>query len=219
MKSNPFDRRYLFHFHTDFTDGKLSVKDYFDYAAKSDIDTLVFLEHIRREPNYDIGKFISEIRECGRSHTVEAIIGFEAKLLPDGDLDISEEHHSLANVIGIAEHSFPDQPEVLNRAFVEAVDKFRSCMPQKILVWVHPGLWFKRRGLMPHDQPIYHSMMKYARSAGVFVERNLRHDLISSQDAQKLGPGGTVTGADAHRLEDLYAWRENTRLLRQVCIP
>ncbi len=35
MKFNPFTGRYLFHLHTRFTDGQLSVKDHFDYAQTS----------------------------------------------------------------------------------------------------------------------------------------------------------------------------------------
>src|ERR1035437_6033754 len=101
-----FSGSYLFHLHTRYTDGALSPNEYFEFAQQHGYQRLIFLEHIRRSPKYDVSQFISEIRECESRFEVAATIGFEAKVLPGGDLDISDEHLKLAQVVGIAEHGF-----------------------------------------------------------------------------------------------------------------
>jgi histidinol phosphatase-like PHP family hydrolase len=206
MRSDLFAGRYLFHLHTQLTDGTLSVSDYFEYACSGGIDRLVFLEHIRRQPSYPVLEFATRVAECASSYGLQAVLGFEAKLLSAGTLDISSEHLAMAEVVGIAEHSFPDDPELLRNAFVNAVDFLRSSFPSKPAVWVHPGLWFKKRGLVPDSHPTFLAMVAHAQSRGVFLERNLRYDLVSEAVTEVLLPASLVVGADAHRLADLHNW-------------
>jgi hypothetical protein len=56
MRSDPFTGRYLFHLHTTYTDGKVAVPQYFDLAQRTRLDRLIFLEHIRAQPGYDVGR-------------------------------------------------------------------------------------------------------------------------------------------------------------------
>jgi hypothetical protein len=133
-------------------------------------------------------------------------VGFEAKLLPEGTLDASDEHLALAEVIGIAEHGFADDRELLQKAFVRAVDGLRLRFPQKLLVWVHPGLWFKRRGLDPCGQPVFEAMLQHADRSSILFERNLKYGLIPEN--LTLPSAKTVIGADAHCVKDLKRWLE-----------
>jgi histidinol phosphatase-like PHP family hydrolase len=205
MRSDLFEGRYLFHLHTRFTDGKSSVIDYFEHARRSDIERLIFLEHIRSQPTYPVEKFAAEVMRCAASFLVRATVGFETKLLPDGDLDISPEHLAMADVVGIAEHSFPNDSDLLRKTFVGATDFVRSSFPEKTVVWVHPGLWFKRRGLVPQKQPDFLEMVRHALSKGVFLEKNLRYQLLSDTVACSLRAPALVIGADAHCVTDLQA--------------
>src|SRR6266536_2153733 len=107
-RSRPFAGLALFHFHTRFTDGLSSIDDYFKFAQGNRVEQLVFLEHIRRNPRYSLVDFLTQIRECERVYEIPGFVGFEAKLLPEGTLDASDEHLALAEVIGIAEHGFAD---------------------------------------------------------------------------------------------------------------
>ena len=109
MKSNPFRGRYLFHFHTQHTDGKLTGRDYFDWAQAHGVQSLLFLEHVRREASYDVPAFVEEVKELEQQFGIRAGVGFETKLLPDGTLDITPEHCALAEIVGIAEHGFPNK--------------------------------------------------------------------------------------------------------------
>ena len=94
MKSEvwPFQGRYLFHLHTTSTDGELTVRQYFEYASQQRIQRLIFLEHIRRNPQYDVEAFVGEVKENSQRCRIPAVVGFEAKLLPDGRLDILDRH-------------------------------------------------------------------------------------------------------------------------------
>lgn len=206
MKSNPFSGRYLFHLHTVFTDGDLTVEDYFAFALRQRINTLVFLEHIRRQPAYDVFAFARLIRKEMEETGIRSLIGFEAKLLPECELDISEEAFQVAEVIGIAEHGFPDDPKLLDRSFRQTLDRLCSSSVRKTLVWVHPGLWFRKRGIEPSLNKNFVSMLNFALERRVRVEMNLRYGLILKKYLPKIPTELLVVGADAHSIEDLHSW-------------
>ncbi len=205
MKSSPFAGRYLFHLHTRFTDGTFSVRDYFEYAKQRAVGRLIFLEHIRERPSYDVEEFVAQVQECEDEYSLSAYIGFEAKLLPDGSLDVSDEHLVHAQVIGIAEHGFPDDPKVLQEAFTKVINEHPS-FAENAVVWVHPGLWFKKRGVSPWEEPSFRLMIEQAQNSGVFIERNLRYDLIPEGMVSEVDPEKLVIGADVHSRKDIEAW-------------
>jgi putative hydrolase len=206
MRSNPFQGRYLFHFHTQRTDGKLTPQNYFEWAQTQRVQSLLFLEHVRAKASYDVPAFVEEIKELEQRFGIKAGIGFEAKLLPDGTLDISTEHCRLAEIVGIAEHGFPNDVELLQRAFQRAVSKLPEQFPDCCLVWVHPGLWFKKRGIERSTSNACLSMLQQAQESGIFVERNLRYGLLDEALLPAISQGLLVLGADAHTAEDLSTW-------------
>lgn len=207
-----FTRSTLFHLHTDFTDGRLRPSDYFEFAASHGITRLVFLEHIRKQPAYDPFAFAATIQELSQKTGVPATVGFESKLLPDGTLDISETHLAIAEIIGIAEHSFPNHVGLLADAFIRAVDHYRSEHPPITLVWVHPGLSFVKRRLDVAENSVYWKMMNHAQSAGVHIERNLRYNLVSEGSTARIRRDLLVVGLDCHTHADLESWRARAQL-------
>jgi histidinol phosphatase-like PHP family hydrolase len=206
LRSDWRHRRYLFHVHTPYTDGRLTVGEYADFAQRAGADTIVFLEHIRREPRYDVGRFCEEVRHAGTSGGIRTVLGFEAKLLPDGTLDIRNELLSKAAVIGIAEHSFPDDPGLLQEAFLKVVERYPRRWPKVDFVWVHPGLWYVKRGLLARKDERYREMLAVALTAGILVEQSLRWDVVDAVTAASLPQESLVIGADAHTLFDLERW-------------
>jgi histidinol phosphatase-like PHP family hydrolase len=206
MKSNPFRGRYLFHFHTQHTDGKLTGRDYFDWAQAHGVQSLLFLEHVRREASYDVPAFVEEVKELEQQFGIRAGVGFETKLLPDGTLDITPEHCALAEIVGIAEHGFPDDVELLQTAFQRAVTRLPEQFPDCCMVWVHPGLWFKKRGIERPTSTACLAMLQQAKESGVFVERNLRYSLLDEALLPTISKELLVLGADAHTAKDLSAW-------------
>ena len=206
MRSDWWRGHYLFHMHTPYTDGHLTVAEYVDFAENAGADTVIFLEHIRREPRYDVKRFSAEVQLAGNDGVVQTVLGFEAKLLPDGTLDISDEHLSAAAVIGIAEHKFPDNPGQLLEAFLQVVATYPRRWPKIDFVWVHPGLWYVKRGLALEQETLYRKMLEAARDAGILIELSLRWGVLSPAMAATLSPESLVIGADAHTRSDLERW-------------
>jgi len=209
-KSKLFTGDYLFHLHTCLTDGTQDIRDYFAFAQHNVISRLIFLEHIHRTPSYDVDKFCHDVARASYEYGIEAHVGFEARLLPEGVLDISRSAVEAAEVIGLAEHKFPNDVDLLERTFVKAIDTFREEHEAKVLIWVHPGLWFKKRGLETNAYPEFGRMVAYALSAEVKIERNLRYN-VPAQEVLKTLDNGLVTGADAHSVADLERWLEFRR--------
>lgn len=202
-RSDPFVGRYLFHLHTTYTDGSLSVQEYFAFAQEHRLDRLIFLEHIRVAPRYAVDRFVAEVREGAAAFGISTLVGFEAKVLPGGALDISDEHARLAEVIGIAEHGFPADLDLWRSSVAQALERAAAAYPEKHLVWVHPGLWLKRHGLLEAHEAEYRELLGTAESLGIRIEWNRRYGLVPPHLQTTLG--GPVIGADAHRLADAEA--------------
>lgn len=207
-KSETFAGRYLFHFHTRHTDGKLSLEEYFSFAAAHAVERLILLEHIRAEPTYDVARLALDLRRLSEERRIPATLGFEVKLRPDGAMDISPEHLQLASVIGIAEHGFPPDVALLRSALPRAFDRYRKMAPQAAFVWVHPGTTFRKAGVPPESHSVYRELLEWARESGLIVERNLRYGLIPDSAIEDFGVRNVALGADAHAMPDLDAWLE-----------
>jgi histidinol phosphatase-like PHP family hydrolase len=205
-KSELFSGRYFFHAHTPLTDGKLTLDEYFDFAAACRIDRLIFLEHIRRNPTYDVTRFASEIEAASRRFGIEAVVGFETKLLPDATLNISPENFAIAQIVGIAEHGFPNDLPLLEDALIRAFARYHSLDPAKPLVWVHPGLTFRRAGFDPLAHPGYKLLLTWAEEMGLLLEKNLRYGLLPDEAISDFNLSQVVVGADAHTADELKAW-------------
>lgn len=203
MRSDPFVGRYLFHLHTTYTDGQLRVPDYFAFAQQERIDRLIFLEHIRAQPSYDLERFVTEVQEGAAASGIPAHLGFEAKLLPGGALDISEQHAERAEVIGIAEHGFPADLDLWRTSLRTALEEASVRYPGKQVVWVHPGLWLKKHRLIEQQDPAYRELLEIAQTLGIKVEWNLRYHLVPSYLRSSIRSERLVIGADAHRPSDL----------------
>ena len=186
-KSKLFSGRYLFHFHTERTDGKLALEDYLSFAAAHGIERLILLEHIRAHPTYDVSQLALDIGRLSQAQQTQALLGFEVKLLPGGALDIAPEHLDLASVIGIAEHGFPADVPLLQASLPRALDRYRALAPDKTFVWVHPGTTFRKAGLRPEENDAYLSLLRWACQEGLMIERNLRYGLVPESTIKVLG--------------------------------
>ncbi len=196
---NIFTKPYLFHLHTTFADGKLTVENYFSWTRRSNYTNLIFLEHVKRYPSYSTQQYIDEIKRCRDQFEISSSIGFEARLLETGELDISDSDLKLADVVGMAIHGFSGNRIELFRAFTEAIKKYSH----KRLVWVHPGSWFKRNGTLLKEGVLYMNMIWYAVERGIYIERNLRWNLPPQKLVGMIPQKRLVIGIDSHTREDL----------------
>ena len=202
-RSGLFQGRYLFHLHTVATDGALAVEDYFRFAREAQYQHLIFLEHIRTCPLYDVDAFAAAVREAAARYSVRASVGFEAKVLPDNTLDISAAHFRMADVIGIAEHGFRGGPDQLVHALECCFARYSQESGPAELVWVHPGLGFQKKGVLEKEHGRYASLLQRAQEQGILIERNLRYGLCKSAIYNSLPADAKVIGLDCHTMNDL----------------
>lgn len=204
--SNLFEGIYLFHAHSTYTDGSLSVRELVRKAAAAGAKRLILLEHIRKQPTYDPLMLSEDLKNCGDEVGIETVLGFEAKLTIDGHLDMPWEYASLASVIGIAEHGFGGSMCDLKYALDDAIHECKKEFVDGVTIWVHPGLSFMKRGILNMSFVRYMALLMCCIDNGIYVERNLRYDLISATLASRLPAEGVVVGADVHDIVDINRW-------------
>ncbi|MCB1148755.1 MAG: PHP domain-containing protein [Chlamydiia bacterium] len=196
---------YWFHVHTNVTDGSLSIEEVFKQAHARGVKTLVFLEHIRREPTYDVSGWETEVRLFAEEYRLDTLVGFEAKILPEGELDIDPEDFERADLIGIAEHGFPENLTLFMDAWEEVMDDAATWCKKKPAVWVHPGLFFRKYRLIESHFDEYKMLLQKAHERGVHLEYNLRYNLM---ERSLLGEYPHLTGIDLHQESDIARWEQ-----------
>ena len=195
---------YLFHLHTNYTDGLNSIEDYFRYASKNKFETIVFTEHVRKKISYNFDDYLSEIRRIEtKFENVNTIVGVESKIFPDGSIDIPDSILPMIDLLCFACHSFPDDITLYEEAFKEVfVDaKWKSF----IRVWVHPGRYLQRIGLTKHNTDIFHGLLNTAVGEGVFIENNLKQVVLLRNIIESIPSESLVVGHDAHSVSELEA--------------
>ncbi len=195
---------YLFHLHTNYTDGLNSIEDYFCYASKSKVNTIIFTEHVRKNIKYSFDDFYNEIKRVeNKFKSINAVVGIESKILPDGSIDIPDSILPKIDLICFACHSFPDDINLYAKAFkkVFADARWKSL----IRVWVHPGRFIQRIGLSTPNIDIFHGLLNTAVDEGIFIENNLKQDISLKNVIGSVPSECQVVGHDAHSVSELEA--------------
>jgi len=195
-------RKYIFHLHTNYTDGLGSVEDYCLWASKNEYDTVVFTEHVRKNLAYDFRSFLSDVEDARqRFPDLNIWVGVEAKILVDGELDIPDEILSKIQIICFACHSFPldlDLYEKLSKNLFSD-DRWRK----HIRVWVHPGYFLKKSRMIDEHLVLLSSLISFALESGVFIENNLKHRLPPISIMKNIPQASLIRGLDAHSVKDV----------------
>jgi len=187
------------HIHTKYTDGKNSVLEICKKAVKVKIPLVAFTEHVRKQLTYDFSEFLNDI-ENAREQFPELIIlsGIEAKVLPDGTLDVSKGIIKTVDYPIFAFHSFPEDRELYINCLKKVVRN------RYVNTWAHPGLFLERTGFnIGSDtlRDIFHLMQKNH----VLLEINKKYSLPSRNWINLASKVGVITvrGSDVHKVEDL----------------
>ena len=191
--------RYLFHIHTDWTDGKSTLADYCIAAKEIGFQNIILLEHVRKECSYDFRAFLRMVEEQRATHAMEILVGAEAKILLDGSLDISETVLANIQVLGIAEHGFQGDAFTLAHALGRAFESYRGA--EFARVWVHPGLKLLQR--RPMSMKFFQEIMQLALENEVYVEVNLRYKLPPKTFFSLIPSSKAVVGLDAHSVDEV----------------
>jgi histidinol phosphatase-like PHP family hydrolase len=87
--------RYLswdLHAHTNFVDGKNSVKEMIDAAEKKSFEVFAITEHVRSEWQFWWPRYVEEIKRHRINRNLTVLIGFEANAIgPAGNVDVVDE--------------------------------------------------------------------------------------------------------------------------------
>jgi len=94
-----------YHSHTLYTDGSHTVEEIASYCDGHGIKEIAITEHVKRELSYDFDALLSDIKHANSKFKVNIITGLEAKILPDGTLDCTEEIKSKVDIVIGSVHS------------------------------------------------------------------------------------------------------------------
>jgi histidinol phosphatase-like PHP family hydrolase len=192
---------YLFHLHTNYTDGISSIYDYFYYASQKGINCLIFMEHVRKNLAYDFLRFYSDVKNVEQKFkNVKAVIGCEAKITQEGTLDIPYWILKHIRIIGIACHSFPPEIDLYTQNLIK-IFKDRA-FREFVRVWVHPGRFLWKIGA-PNKEVILGELIKCALEEGIFIEWNLKENLPPKNILENIPFDRIIWGVDAHSVNEI----------------
>jgi DNA polymerase (family 10)/putative hydrolase len=204
MKYEDYLMRGEWHIHTNYTDGKNSVREYCKKAAKLGLHLIAFTEHVRRDLTYNFDDFAKEIENARKEYRDLIILtGCEAKVLEEGRLDVSEKVIEECDVVLMAFHSFPNSKRKYVTALREAL-----CDP-RVDVWAHPGLspinaHANQNHLKLSDEEFIKAL-DIAKRNDVLIEINRKYKLPPRRLMNTAEKHGVkfVRGSDVHRVRDL----------------
>lgn len=186
------------HVHTSFTDGSATVDQICAAAVRSAVPLVAFTEHVRRTVDYDFGDLLEQVDRARNEHNLTILSGVEAKVLPDGTIDVDEGVLASVDYPIFAYHSFPAD----KNAFLSSLEKVISS--GQVHAWAHPGTFTARTGIDLVDDELDEVMRLMARHR-VALELNTRYMTPNARWAAAARRNGVaaVRGSDIHSLDDL----------------
>ncbi len=186
------------HVHTSFTDGTATVDELCGAAERSGIPLIAFTEHVRRSPDYDFRAFLDQIDLARGRYGLTILSGVEAKVLPDGSLDVDDDILASVDYPIFAYHSFPADKELFFGTLHDVITSGRAH------AWAHPGTFSTRTGITLAEDELNEIMELMARYR-VAMEINTKYLTPDASWARAAREAGVaiVRGSDIHSLKDL----------------
>ncbi len=98
-----------YHIHTKFTDGQNSVDEIAQYCYRVGIKEIAITEHVRSILTYDFNQLLDQIGQSEKKYKIKIWKGIEAKILPNGQLDLDPKFFKKINldfIVGVV-HFWP----------------------------------------------------------------------------------------------------------------
>jgi len=185
------------HIHTSYTDGNNSVFEYCEKAIEVGIPLLTFTEHVRKNLNYDFNSFLNEVEKAREEFDLIILSGCEAKVLPNGELDVEEWILREVDYPIFAFHSFPEDIDIY-------IESLNSVLRNRYVnAWAHPGAFLSRNGLeLPERDLIY--IFKLMGKQDVLLEMNRKYSVPSEKwiSVARNYTVRLVNGNDIHSIEE-----------------
>lgn len=185
------------HIHTKYSDGMDDIKDYCQRAVDVGIPLVAFTEHVRKNLTYDFHSFLEDIESAREEFDLIILSGCEAKVLPDGNLDVDEWVLKAVDYPIFSFHSFPDDLQLYVQCLKTALkDPY-------VNAWAHPSTLSGRRVDLPDIE--LQEIFRLMRENEVLLEINRKYELPIEKWLQmaKIYDVKTVKGSDIHRIEDM----------------
>lgn len=186
------------HVHTNYTDGKNTVDEYCDRATQLGVPLIAFTEHVRKELTYDFESFLSDIQSARDTYDLVILSGCEAKVLPDGSLDVTDDILQKIDYPVFSFHSFPPDPGLY-------IDALNTALRNPCAnAWGHPGTFFIDSGISFSDRDI-DDLSKKLHHCDVLFEMNRKHHTASPALTALVDrcEGRLVRGSDCHSADQL----------------
>ena len=199
-------KKYLFHLHTNYTDGVSTVEDYCQWAQQNGYEVVIFTEHVRKKLTYSFEDYLIDINKAKQNFpNLKILNGVEVKILPGGDLDLSGKILDFCQILCFACHSFPKDNELFKDSLKKVCTDSR--WKDYVRVWMHPSI-LSINSKIENDQ-LLKELIFFAIKEGVFIEYNLKYNTQTKHIVRDLQRSCIIQGLDAHSIQDLdsLAWK------------
>lgn len=186
------------HIHTNFTDGENSVDEYCEKAVGQDIPLVAFTEHVRRDLSYDYNAYLEDIDKARDKYDLIILSGCEAKILPDGTLDVDDSIIKYIDYPIFAFHSFPKDLDNYLYALYKIIKN------PYVNTWAHPDIFLKRSGLNLPKKDLFH-IFRALKENDILIELNKKYNTPSDEwtDLARQYKVNIVRGSDCHCIEEI----------------
>jgi DNA polymerase (family 10)/putative hydrolase len=188
------------HVHTDYTDGRNTVFEYCERAVELNIPLIAFTEHVRRELDYDFNSFLSDIEDARKQYDLIILSGCEAKVLPNGELDVDVELLRNVDYPIFAFHSFPKDEKIYISSLTTVIEN------EYVNAWAHPGTFLSKNSMKLNDLVLTQILLKM-KEMKVLLEINSKYNVPTNKWKARAKVQGVtlVKGNDVHSMEELQS--------------
>lgn len=137
MKNTPFEEN---HIHSNFSDGKYSLKEIFEYNNLYNKLNLLITDHVDKNTNW-FERYVQEINGLKKSYPDFSVkIGCEVKILDNGSLNTTDKILNSSEVVLGAVHHFDNMKEMNPQEFLDREYELTEMLASssEINVLTHP---------------------------------------------------------------------------------
>ncbi len=108
FSENNMDEIFDYHIHSTFSDGENTIDEIARYCAEKNIKEIAITDHVRESLSYDFSEYLAAIEKARKQYNISIIKGIEAKILPDGKLNMPSTIIDKVGLIIGAIHGWPE---------------------------------------------------------------------------------------------------------------
>lgn len=223
-----------YHIHTDWSDGKSTIREIEAAARNFGLKEIAFTEHGIRNPAYSVKKLIKQfdyINEIKAESETSILFGNEADLIGEnGEIDISIENQRYLDllIVGFHQFAFPKSPKDWFRSYLPAImnpffskrDSYRKRNTQTMIKCIeknsvdilsHPNHRF-------FFEPL--DVAKACVDTGTLIELNIKHLDVIEEILDELLKTDVkmIVSSDSHELSTVGRFEEAEKLIERYGI-